>query len=355
MSLQVTFQEQRGSFQMDVDVDVATNGITALFGPSGCGKTSLLRAIAGLDRIRGGRARLNDVTWQDDDLFVPAHHRSVGFVFQEQNLFPHLSIRRNIEYGVRRMSATQRGMAVEQAVAWLDIGALMQRRPASLSVGERQRVAIARAIAMRPKLLLMDEPLAALDLPRRQAILSRIRSLRHEFDLPIIYVSHVPDEVAQVADDVVLMNAGRIAARGSVHDIYTDMNLPLALDRQAASILDATVVEHDNEFGLLRLSIGGYDLYLPHGDVSLGSQVRLRIAARDVSLARSEPLDTSLLNRLPARIDTLSEDGQAEVVVRLLVGDAPLLARITRRSAVRLALQPGDKVFAQIKSVALLS
>ena len=355
MSIEARFRFSLGEFRLEVDLDLPGRGITSLFGPSGCGKTSLLRAIAGLDRHSDGHLRVGDLLWQDAGVFVPAHRRPIGYVFQEASLFDHLSVAGNLEYGQKRVPARERAISLERAVTLLGIGSLLQRRPATLSGGERQRVAIARALAVSPRLLLMDEPLAAVDVERRQEILPWIEALHRELDIPVIHVSHAPEEVARLADHLVLMRAGRVTASGDVHEMFTRLDLPLALEQDATSVIEATVSDHDEEYRLTRLEFAGGQFIMARQPIAVGSPVRLRLAARDVSLTLQRQSGTSILNILPVTVDEISLDDEAQVTVRVLAGGVPILARITRKSALELALQPGMEVFAQAKGIALLN
>ncbi|MGD8742037.1 MAG: molybdenum ABC transporter ATP-binding protein [Granulosicoccaceae bacterium] len=355
MTIDARFQIEKGGFMLDVDLNLPARGISVLFGPSGCGKTTLLRAIAGLDRYRDGFLKVGDMIWQEGDLFVPPHRRPMGYVFQEASLFAHLTVRRNLEYGVKRLPRAERKLSVEQAIELLDIGALLARKPDTLSGGERQRVAIARALAVSPRLLLMDEPLAALDLERKHEILPYLESLHQALDIPLIYVSHSPDEVARLADHLVLLDAGRIRASGAISDMLTRLDLPLAHDSDAAALIEATVAGHDEDYHLTYLDFAGGRFTVIRKALPPGSTVRLRVAARDVSLTLEPQTDTSILNIFPAIIDEVIPEGQAQVTVRLMVGNVPMLARVTRKSASLLDLKPGKCVYAQAKSVALLS
>jgi len=355
MSIEARFRVERGDFTLDVDLDIPAQGVSAVFGPSGCGKTTLLRAIAGLDRYRGGFLRVGDMTWQDADRFVPPHRRPLGYVFQEASLFAHLSVRRNLEYGVKRLPRAERRVSVQQAIELLGIGHLLERKPDRLSGGERQRVAIARAVAVSPRLLLMDEPLAALDVNRKQEILPYIESLHNELDIPVIYVSHSPDEVARVADHLVLLAAGSITASGAIGDMLTRLDLPLAHGSDAEALIEATVAGHDDNYHLTYLDFAGGRFTVVRKELPPGSSVRLRVVARDVSLTLEHQSGTSILNIFPATIDALIPEGEAQVTVRLLVGGVPMLARVTRKSASVLDLKPGKAVYAQAKSVALLA
>jgi molybdate transport system ATP-binding protein len=354
MSIEARFRFALGDFRLDVDLDLPAQGISALFGPSGCGKTSLLRAIAGLDRHAEGRLVMHGVTWQDGARFLAPHRRPIGYVFQEASLFDHLTVAGNLEYGLRRVPEADRRIPLQRAVALLGIGSLLARKPATLSGGERQRVAIARALAVSPRLLLMDEPLAAVDLERRQEILPWIESLHRELDIPVIYVSHSPEEVARLADHLVLLRAGRVLAAGDVHDLFTRLDLPLALDNDATSVVEAKVAGHDEEYRLTHLEFAGGRLTLARQAVAAGSAVRLRLAARDVSLTLQRQTGTSILNILPVTVEDISLSDEAQVTVRLLAGRVPILARVTRKSARDLGLQPGMAVYAQVKGIALL-
>jgi molybdate transport system ATP-binding protein len=328
-------------------------GVTALYGPSGCGKTTLLRAIAGLEYHDDGFLRVGDAIWQDDRRFVPTHRRALGYVFQEASLFAHLTVRRNLEYGVKRVPPAERKVAMERAIELLGIGTLLERKPAGLSGGERQRVAIARALAVNPRLLLMDEPLAALDPDRKQDILPYLESLHRELDIPVIYVSHLPEEVARLADHLVLMDAGRVLATGGIAEMFTRLDLPLARADGAAAIIEAIVAGHDATYALTCLDFPGGQLSVSRRPLEIGDAVRLRLSARNVSLTLQPQSGTSILNIFPATVDEITEDGPANVMVRLLAGSVPILARITRKSAARLDLEPGKRVYAQAKSTAL--
>ncbi len=355
MTIDARFRIIRGDFTLDVDLSFPDQGVTSFFGPSGCGKTTLLRAIAGLDRYEDGLLKIGDTTWQQDDYFVPPHQREIGYVFQEASLFMHLNVQRNLEYGLKRVPHADRKVSLDQAIELLGIEHLLARQPATLSGGERQRVAIARALAVSPRLLLMDEPLAALDISRKQEILPYLESLHNELDIPLLYVSHSPDEVARIADHMVLLESGRVLATGAVHDIFTRLDLSLAHDNDAAAIIDAVVSGHDEHYHLTILDFAGGQINVAHKAIQIGNHVRLRLAARDVSLTLQHQSATSILNSFPAIIEEITEEGPAQVTVRLLAEGVPILSRITRKSSVELDLKPGKTVYAQVKSVALLN
>jgi molybdate transport system ATP-binding protein len=353
MSLRGRFEAQLGKFSLQVEFELPSNGICGIYGPSGCGKTSLLRAIAGLDQHRKGFLQLDDDLWQSGDTFLPPHQRPVAYVFQEANLFDHLNVQSNLEYGWRRIPADQRRISLPRIRDLLDLGALAHRRPDTLSGGERQRVAIGRALATSPRLLLMDEPLASLDQQRRNEILPYLLALHSEFALPILYVSHDRVEISRLADHLLLMAAGRIIASGPCQQLLTRLDLPLAHDDNAASILDAVVSEVDAHYQLTTLRAAGIEFLVPGTALRVGQATRLLIASRDVSLALSPARDSSILNVIPARIDAISNEETGSSTIRLLSGEQVLLSRITRKSAEQLGLQVGMQVFAQIKSIAL--
>lgn len=355
MSIEARFQLRKGDFLLDVDINIPSSGVTALFGPSGCGKTTLLRAISGLDHDPGGFLQVGDVVWQDGSQYLPPHQRAVGYVFQEANLFSHLNVSGNLEYALKRVPVTRRRIAREQAVELLGIGSLLQRRTDQLSGGERQRVAIARALMVSPTLLLMDEPLSALDLKRKQEIMPYLESLHGELGIPVLYVSHVADEVARLADQLVLMEQGRILGTGPIADMLTRTDLPLALSPDAEAVIKARVAGHEEAFHLTTVEFAGGHITVPRADLPIGHEVRLRIQARDVSLTLEHQQDTSILNIFPAQVREVVADNPAQMVVRLDAGGTPLLSRVTRKSVSRLELAPGRKVYAQVKSVALVA
>lgn len=354
--LHARFQLQRGAFTLDATFSAPARGVTALFGPSGSGKTTALRCIAGLERA-AGTLRFADETWQDERRFVPTHRRPIGYVFQEASLFPHLSVRHNLEYGWRQIAPAQRRVAFDDAVQLLGITPLLGRDPRHLSGGERQRVAIARALLTSPRLLLMDEPLSALDTRSKAEILPYLERLHDELAIPVIYVSHAPDEVARLADTLVLMEQGRVVAAGAVGEMMVRSDLPLAHDDDAAAVIDAVVVQHDEVYQLTTLQFEGGQMTVGRCAQPLGARVRLRVHARDVSLALGRHADSSILNILPAQVMALEAAGPSQVMVRLCIGPAgptPLLARITRKSADLLQLEVGRQLHVQIKSVALM-
>lgn len=339
-------------FKLEVDLDLPGRGVTALFGHSGSGKTTLLRCLAGLERAPQARIHVNGQCWQDGRHFVPSHRRALGYVFQEASLFPHLSVKKNLGFG---QPAPKNEIEIEAMAERLGIAHLLDRHPERLSGGERQRVAIARALLTRPQILLMDEPLAALDLKRKQEILPYLERLHDELEIPLIYVSHSPDEVARLADHLVLMNEGQVVASGPLQDTLARIDLPAAFADDAGVVLDTCITTHDEQDRLSRLDFPGGHIFVSQQNRAIGQKLRCRIHARDVSLALQKQQDSSILNLVPARVvDCAKTDNPANVLVKLDAGGTALLARITRRSQRLLDLSPGKAVWAQIKAVALL-
>ena len=356
-AIHARLQVIRPEFSLALDLQLPGRGVSALFGVSGSGKTSCLRAIAGLDRISSGYLSVNGEVWQDDrrGVNVPTHRRALGYVFQEASLFAHLDVQHNLNYGLRRVSRAERKVSLEQAIELLGIASLLQRRPDTLSGGERQRVAIARALATSPRLLLMDEPLAALDYQRKAEILPYLVRLHDELDIPIIYVSHSADEVAHLADHLVVLEQGRVVASGPLTETLARLDLPIRLGEDTGVVLEGNIAERNAEWGLARVAFPGGDLWVRDSAMPLGAPVRVRILARDVSIALTAHADSSILNILSAEVEQIvPETHPAQVLVRLNTGGVPLVARITRRSVSVLQLQPGLKVWVQIKAVALI-
>jgi molybdate transport system ATP-binding protein len=355
LNIEARYYLQRDGFTLDVDLCVPMQRITAIFGPSGCGKTTLLRAIAGLESCQRGYFCLGEDVWQDEPHCLPAHRRPLGYVFQEANLFHHLTVRGNLEYGYKRLTVAARRLAFQQVVDLLGIESLLSRRAHHLSGGERQRVAIARALLTSPRLLLMDEPLAALDVKSKAEIYPFLERLHHELAIPILYVSHSPDEVARLADYLALMESGRIRATGPIAEMLTRSDLSLVHGSEAESIIEARVVGHDEAYHLTNLEFAGGKFTVPGNGLTEGQIVRLRVLARDVSLTLVQQTNTSILNIFPARVEELIEENPAQMTVRLDAAGVKILSRITRKSAQGLELVPGKQVYAQVKSVALLA
>ena len=355
MSIHARFRLPYPGFTLDADLELPSRGISAFFGRSGSGKTTLLRCIAGLERAPEGRLEIDGEVWQDGPRFVPTHQRPLGYVFQEASLFPHLSVRANLEYGRKRVPATARRVEWDRAIDLLGIGHLLERKPDRLSGGERQRVAIARALLTSPRLLLMDEPLAALDQARKDEILPYLEHLHDELEIPVLYVSHAADEVARLADHLVVLEDGKVLGAGPLADILTRLDLPIRLGEDAGVVLDAVVAERDAEWQLARVEFAGGSLWVRDSGVDIGRHVRVRILARDVSIGREPTTGTSIMNSFPATVGEIAADTHpALALVKLDAGGAPVLARLTRRSAAALELAPGLPVWAQVKAVALI-
>ena len=347
-------------FALDVDLQLPGRGVTALYGHSGSGKTTCLRCIAGLEQAGQGFIQVNDEVWEDSDkgIFVPPHKRALGYVFQEASLFPHLSVRANLEFGLRRIPRQQRRVDMAHATELLGIGHLLDRDPQNLSGGERQRIGIARALLTSPKLLLMDEPLAALDTQRKNEILPYLQRLHDELDIPVLYVSHSQDEVARLADHLVLLSNGKALASGAIGETLARLDLPLALGDDAGVVIEGHVSAYDADYQLLTLQLPNTDLSIrvAHSPMAEGQALRCKVQARDVSLSLQGVEQSSILNRLPVTvISEIGADNAAHVLIRLNAAGTPLLARITRYSRDQLGVHPGQQLWAQIKAVAVLA
>jgi molybdate transport system ATP-binding protein len=353
MKLDVAIRLQQGSFLLDAQF-VSDAPVTALFGRSGSGKTTLLNAIAGLVRPQRGRIAVGDTVFFDNGSSVPVQERRVGYVFQEGRLLPHLSVRQNLLYGRFFTDPRERYADFDHIVGLLDLGHLLPRRPHGLSGGEKQRVAIGRALLASPRVLLMDEPLASLDTPRKAEILYYVERLRDEVRVPIVYVSHAIDEVVRLADTVVLLSEGRVAGAGPVAEMAGRMELRPYLGRfEGGAVIETHVAAHDLEWGLARLDFPGGSLYAPDVDALVGEPVRVRIRARDVSLATERPLGVSVQNVVAGSVRAIGEAAGASVDVQVDVAGTPILARVTRKAVADLGLAPGKPVFALIKAVAI--
>jgi len=355
-TIDATFAGRLGRFELDIGFQVPMRGITALFGPSGCGKTTILRCMAGLQHLPG-RLTLGDETWQDcaRGVFLQPHRRPVGYVFQEASLFEHLSVRRNLTYGASRAERDGAGPALDfgQVVELLGIGALLDRAPAALSGGERQRVAIGRALLSRPRLLLMDEPLAALDRATKDEILPYLETLHDSLAIPILYVSHDISEVARLADRIVVLSRGRTVTEGPVANILERLDLHPAMGRfEAGVVLNVRVVRHEQGFRLTHLDHHGQALVMPMTDAPVGSEIRLRIRARDVSLATVRPTGISIRNILAGTVAEIVEEPDTAFAETLVeVGGARIRSRVTRASVAELGLAVGKPVYALVKSI----
>ncbi len=357
--IEIDVEKRLGAFLLDARFAAPATGITALFGRSGAGKTTLVNLLAGLARPDRGRIAVGgEVLFSaEEGIDVPPERRRLGYVFQEGRLFPHYSVHGNLTYG-RRRGARGGAIGFDAVVALLGLGALLDRRPGDLSGGEKQRVAIGRALLAEPRLLLMDEPLASLDAPRKAEILPFIEKLRDELHLPVIYVSHAMEEIVRLADTLVLMSEGRIAAVGPVEELTSRLDLrPLTGRYEAGAVIRATVAGHDVTYGLSELAFPGGRLRVAHVALPLGTPVRARIRARDVALATTRPIGISFRNIFAARVTEVAPERAPIVDVRLDIGTpaqpVALWARVTARAAHELGLTPGREVFALVKTVAL--
>jgi molybdate transport system ATP-binding protein len=332
-SIQLKHAIQKGSFRLDVDTHIPATGITGVFGESGSGKTSLLRCIAGLEG--------------SGDSALAVHQRRIGYVFQEAQLFPHLTVRKNIEYGMRRNPAAID--SIDEVVKLLEVEGLLDRSTTDLSGGEAQRVSIARVLCQSPRLILMDEPLSALDERRRNEVLPFLDRLHAETSVPIIYVSHNIDEICRLSDHLLVLENGKLVAEGGIQDTLTRIDLPQLGGRNAGAVISVNHIRYDDEFDLTLFGFSGGEIWVPgYHDTSTA---RLRISASDISLSRARPESSTVLNILPAVIGATATETTATELLRLGLGDDILIARITRRSLQQLELQVGDEVYAQIKSV----
>jgi len=353
--IEACFALRYPGFELQVDLRLPAAGVSALFGPSGSGKTTCLRCFAGLEDGCEGRIAVGGQVWQDSagGRFVPSHRRPYGFVFQDARLFPHLTVRGNLRYAMRRASGPE-AVGFDEVVRLLGIADLLERRTDRLSGGERQRCAIARALLTRPRLLLLDEPLAALDEARKAELLPYLEQLRDALSIPMIYVSHSMREVARLADHLVLLDRGRVQAAGAVTEVTARADLAFSQDDEAGVVLLAQCAAHDAEFALTQVRFEGGTLWLPRVACGIGQALRVRVAASDVSLMLEPPRATSILNVMAATVVARHDDERGRSLIQLDLGGTRLLARVTRRSATLLGLQPGEAVHAQIKGAAVL-
>ena len=354
--IEARFKLDYVGFQLDVDLVLPATGISVLFGHSGSGKSTLLRCIAGLQRASTAYLKVNSQIWQDTNrrLFMPTYRRSLGYVFQEANLFPHLSVSENLRFGLKRVGNNAQS-DLHHILELLGIAHLQARMPNRLSGGERQRVAIARALVLNPDILLMDEPLAALDDKRKQEILPYLIRLHQELKIPLLYVTHSQQEVAQLADYLVVLDEGKVLAAGDLLETKSRLDVPMAQDRDASTVWSATIAAHEPQYQLTQVDSAAGSLNLPAIAAKIGTPLRVQIYARDVSIALERSKASSILNVLPATVGEIVDTHAGQSVVRLLINQQPLLAHITRKSAVMLDLQVGMQVFAQIKGTSILN
>ena len=351
--LKATFKVDYPGFALDVDLKLPTSGITVVFGPSGSGKTTLLRCLAGLEK--SGTMEIAGEVWQNENIFIPVNKRAIGMVFQDSRLFPHLNVRDNLLYGYKRTPADSRRLYLEEVIHVLALENLLERGIKKLSGGEKQRVALGRALLTSPKLLLMDEPLAALDAQRKTEIIPFIRKIEKELSIPIIYVTHSMSEVLQLVDTMVILKDGKVVKWGPVKKVFADIQLRNAIgDQHSGAVLDTTVMEHDTEFGITRLDFMGQELSVPLQSIPQGQSLRVHIHSKDVSLATQPPDGlTSVLNILKTKVKKIGENVGYSVDIELDAG-RPLLATITRKSLCNLNLQVGQPIYAFIKAIRMI-
>lgn len=342
-------------FVLQVAATWPSEGVTAIFGQSGSGKTTFLRCLAGLERAQTGTLRVQGEIWQSADFQLPTYQRAIGYVFQESSLFEHLTAQGNLEFALKRCINRPSTSEYHDIIELMGIAAVLRQYPAQLSGGERQRVAIARALLMKPRLLLMDEPLASLDTARKQEILPYLARLRSRLDIPIVYVSHSVDEISQLADHVLVLEQGKLVAQGDVSEVFARTDLAQLASFDMGVTWFGSVQERAKSWCLARVDSAGGSLWVADAGDTLGAEVRIRILARDVSISLTECTDSSIVNRLPVTVMGLTHDKDpAMQLVQLSSGEGTLLARLTRRSVEQLGLGIGLKVWAQIKSVAIL-
>jgi molybdate transport system ATP-binding protein len=354
--IQIQFKIDLPVCTLDVDLQLPGTGITALFGASGAGKTTFLRVVAGLEPARDVYIKVNNDVWQDDtcSFFLATYKRKLGYVFQEAHLFPHLNVLQNLQYGMHRMPVITRCLSLDEIIALLGLRNLTMRNPDTLSGGERQRVAIARALATSPRILLMDEPLTALDHDRKAEIMPYLERLHNELEIPMLYVTHALDEVARLADYLIVFEAGKVVANGPTNSLLTRLDLCAAYGESASAIVEASVISHDAQYDLTCVQFSGGTLQIPQKIAAVGAKMRLRIQARDVSLSIALQSDTSNLNSIAATVVALSAESVGQLTVRLDLNGTPLLAQITYKSAMNMHLVPGSRIYAHIKSIAIL-
>jgi molybdate transport system ATP-binding protein len=361
--LRVSAIKRRDGFTLDAEFEAPTPGVVALFGRSGCGKTTLINVISGLLAPDEGRIQLDDTILTDTraGLSVPVEERRIGYVFQDARLFPHCSVLGNLRYGLKRNQrraptdpavAAARSIALDEVIHLLGLGRLLDRRPHQLSGGERQRVGLGRALLSQPRLLLLDEPLASLDIARREEVLPYLEALRDSLSIPMVYVSHQFEEVLQLATHVVLMDAGRVVAHGSLSEVSVLPELRLIVGSDAVgSVLDGVVTRVDAAQGMADLRLGHGTLYVSLEHVVVGARVRVQLLARDIILANQKPQGLSVRNELEGTVTDLTPDGHDGVLVRVDIGGDVVLSRITTEGARALTLRPGSRVWALVKAV----
>lgn len=356
--IEVRVRLARNDFTLDVDLSLPGRGITVLFGPSGSGKTTVLRCIAGLEPQAQGRVRVGDQVWQSSATGYnkPTHERTLGYVFQEASLFEHLNVRDNIAFGLRRTRVPNSAQVIAESAELLGITHLLDRTIQGLSGGERQRVSIARALATQPRILLLDEPMAALDQARKQDVFPWLEKLRDQLHIPMVYVTHSVDELARLGNQLVVLEQGQVKACGPVSETFSALDSPSAHGHEFSTLISGTVAERDSTWHLLRITFAGGELWTRDDGAQLGSPIRLRVQARDVSIATQMPAHSSIQNNLKAVIhEAICDAHPSQMLVRMAVDQTFIVARITQRAWHALGLQTGQTVWLQVKSVAVVS
>lgn len=355
-NLKTSLRSDAQVFELEVNSEFPSQGITAILGESGSGKTTLLRCIAGLEKKVLGQLRVGDTTWLDENQCVPTHKREIGFVFQDARLFEHLNVYGNLQFAIKRSHEKVNKAFYEEVVSALDIGALLQHKPEQLSGGEKQRVAIARALLIKPKMLIMDEPLASLDNARKQDLLNYLLALQNTFQLPMLYVSHSTEEVCKLADHVIVLKQGKVFIQGSINEVFSSAQLPHIYRQETSTIIKATVIEKNERWNLIRAEFDGNELWLQDQNQAVGQPVRLRILASDVSLSLKDEKESTIMNRLEGRIAGIELDKSgATALVTIDLMRTEVVAQVTRKSIDDLFLMVGMTIWAQIKSVAIMS
>jgi molybdate transport system ATP-binding protein len=355
MSLSLSIQLQQSNFKLDIDVHLKSKGITAVYGHSGAGKTSLLRTLAGLEKNALGSVKFNNEIWQQENIFLATDKRQIAYVFQDARLFPFLTVKENLHYAFKRRFNTN-GPSLRQVSEWFELNALLSQNANTLSAGQAQRVALARALLSSPQLILMDEPLGSLDAQSKESILLLLETLHQHISAPVIYVSHSIEEVCRLASELLLLENGQVIAQGSLIELCARLDLKLNHEENAAALIHAIVKQHDEHYGLTELSIpDSGSLFLTQTSAPTGKVLRVRIPARDVSISLVVPAQSSILNILPCTINAIEKTSASRVLIRLQIGEQYLLARLTNKSVDKLSLHTGQQVYAQIKTVALLT
>ncbi|MFK5947811.1 MAG: molybdenum ABC transporter ATP-binding protein [Methylococcales bacterium] len=345
---------EREDFSLQADFKIPTKGVLGIFGHSGSGKTTILRCIAGLEKELQGSIEINGHTWLSDRINLSSQQRHIGYIFQESRLFPHMTVEKNLEYGYQRNKrTTTTNIDKKHLLELLNIGHLLNRYPHKLSGGEKQRAAIARALLKNPQMLLLDEPLAALDDQRKQEILPFLERLHDEINIPMLYVSHSLDEVSRLCDHMLVMEQGRIQFNGSLHDALISPESPLATADNAAAILEVRAISQDKEFQISTVETANGNLIQVHGLIKLNRHIRLRILANNISLCKSKPENSSILNILEGKINRVIEEKDSSILLQIDSKKDILLTRVSRKSYQQLQLTPGQAIFIQIKAVAL--